>query len=90
MKYILFWEIKPEDMEKAVKKYLELPEEYAVTVISENYTFAGQSKGFQLMETDDPERIIRTTLYYTPELKLKLMPIIEASKVVEVYQNMKK
>ena len=50
MKFILLWEIKPEDLETSVKKYLELPEEFAVTSISENHVFAGQSKGFQLVE----------------------------------------
>lgn len=89
MKYILFWEIKPEDLETSVKKYIELPEEFAVTSISETYVFAGQTKGFQLVETDDPERMIKATLYYLPELKMKYVPIVEASKVVEVYQSMK-
>lgn len=91
MKFIGFWEFDPKDFDKVLKKYLDqnswpdFPE-----TISEGYGLGGETEGFQLLETDNPEHLANLSLYYMPEMTYRFVPIFEVSKVVENYQKMKK
>ena len=94
MKYIVFWEFCPEDLDKVAKKFVELPEmrkknpgkypEY----IFPPHTIGGQPKGFSVVEAT-PEQIVTGVSYWRPELKLKYMPIIESAKFIEHYMKSK-
>ncbi|MHA2157207.1 MAG: DUF3303 domain-containing protein [Candidatus Hodarchaeales archaeon] len=89
MKYIVFWEFEAKDFEICAKKYANLPEEMAAKSLSENFVVLGESRGFQLLETDDPLVISKLALYYGPETDFTVQPIIEATQVMEAFKQLK-
>ena len=93
MKYIVFWEFCPEDMDKAAKKFVEYmqehekkPEKYQKYLYPPQ--FIGQTNGVSLVE-GTPEQINNVMIYWTPLLKMKYKPIREAAKYVEQYMKSK-
>ena len=44
----------------------------------------------EAFETDDPDVIIKMVLDYAPEMKIKVYPIEESSRFMELWQKMKK
>ncbi len=89
MKYIVFWEFASKDFEVCTKKYADLPEGMTVKSLSENFVILGETRGFQLLETDDPRDIAKLALYYAPETEFSVQPIIEAAQVMETFQQLK-
>ncbi|MFX1483663.1 MAG: DUF3303 domain-containing protein [Promethearchaeota archaeon] len=87
MKYIMFWEYAPTDhnvvMDK-LKEYRETvkknPDQHA-KFISKNYTMIDGTEGFQLVETDNPEHLVKITRHYLPEVSFRFAPIIELEAV---------
>ena len=51
---------------------------------------AGESKGFVVVETDDPEQMMKWVIAYWSIEQIKFVPIFEPSKFAELYQNTKK
>ncbi|MFW9953910.1 MAG: DUF3303 domain-containing protein [Candidatus Thorarchaeota archaeon] len=95
MKYIVFWEYDPNEIEKAVKKLKEFREEvkkepalYAKPLTA-NYTMSVGFKGFQLFEAETPEQLARMVLHYRPEVKFEIVHITETKKTVNLFQEMK-
>ncbi|MHA2084077.1 MAG: DUF3303 domain-containing protein [Candidatus Thorarchaeota archaeon] len=95
MKYIVFWEYEPKEIDKAVKKLLSFREEMKkspdkhVKPITPNYTMSVGFKGFQLFEADDPEQLARMVLHYRPEVKFEIVPITETKKTMKIYDESK-
>ena len=94
MKYMLYWEMRPEDIGKVIplfQKMIKLREtkDYP-TGLSPTYTFAGQTSGFTLYEVDDPQQITNFYFHYHPLLKMKWKPIEESTNTVATYMKMKK
>ena len=94
MKYMCYWEMCPEDLDKIIplfKKMGELrgTEDYP-TALSPTYAFAGQTIGFTLYEVDDPQQITNFYFHYHPILKMKWKPLEEASNVIATYMKSKK
>ena len=96
MKYIAFWEYCPEDMDKVIEKNRKViaerqqfPDKYPKLVFGP-YGMGGEPKGFTGLETDDPEKLTKWVLAYFPEMKIKYVPLFETSKIIEIYQEMKK
>jgi hypothetical protein len=95
MKYIAFWEYKPEDFDKVIEKYRQLTTEREKT--PEKYTkqlfpphgIGGEHNGFTVVEATS-EQITNTVLLYSPEVTVSYVPIFESAKVIEQYLNMKK
>jgi len=94
MKYLTFWEFCPEELDKAAKKFVEYqkeleknPEKYP-TYVFPPHAFVGQTKGFSVVEAT-PEQINNYTIYWTPFLKLKYMPIVQSSEFVGQYMKSK-
>ncbi len=90
MKYIVFWEARPEDIEGVIEKYNLLKSDEGLSgkfprCISKNYSMGGALEGFQLFETEDPEQLINASLFYMPEVKMEFIPIVESEKVIENY-----
>lgn len=83
MKYIAFFDTKPENLKAAVKKQAELPE-FGVKSISESYTILGKTKGFQILEVEDEKELEKMVLYYFPELEFEILPIIEVAEVIKL------
>lgn len=94
MKYIVFWEYDPKDLDKAIEKLKEFrkkikkaPEKYAKS-ISPNYTMSIGFKGFQLFEASNPEQLARMVLHYRPEVKFEIVHITEAKTMLTLYENL--
>lgn len=95
MKFIVYAEWCPEDMDKVIEKSRQLmaegekfPDKYPKG-LSSPYQLVGESKGVRLYEGDE-EQLTNYALHYMPEVKLKFVPIVEFTKTVELYQKMKK
>jgi len=94
MKYMLYWEMCPEDIDKVIPLFQEMiklreTKDYP-TALSPTYTFAGQTSGFTLYEVDDPQQITNFYFHYHPLLKMKWKPIEESTNTVATYMKMKK
>ena len=94
MKYIVFWEFCPEDLDKvmqksvkAQKEAVENPDKYSKYLLPP-HSIGAQSKGFSVVE-GTPEQIVNGVLFWSPEMKLKYMPIIESAKFIEQYMKTK-
>jgi hypothetical protein len=94
MKYVCYWEMCPEDLDKAIplfKKMQELRGKKGYpTALAPTYAFAGQTSGFTLYEVDDPQQITNHYFHYHPVLKMKWKPITEANDVAATYMKLKK
>ena len=87
MKYLVNREFRPENMEKVFNKFGEYLKDHEKNpgkypeFLWPCHAFAGQSKGFSLVEAT-PEQINNEIFYWNPLLKLNFNPIIEVSKLV--------
>ncbi|MEM2926022.1 MAG: hypothetical protein QXO94_00970 [Candidatus Bathyarchaeia archaeon] len=91
MKFVKFWEICPEDIDKGIPKFLKLLEEmkkvpnkypkYLVPPHGIGEVF----KGISIMEADNEDQLINYILAVTPEFKIKFVPLIESSKAIETF-----
>ncbi len=95
MKYIVFWEYEPKEIDTAVKKLVAFreemkksPEKFAKP-ITDNYTMSVGFKGFQLFEADNPEQLARMVLHYRPEVKFEIVHITETKKTMKIYDESK-
>ncbi len=94
MKYIVFWEYDPKDLEEVIEKLKELrkkikktPEKYAKS-ISPNYTMSIGFTGFQLFEADKPEQLARMVLHYRPEVEFDVVHITETKTMIKLYETL--
>ncbi len=94
MKYILFWECRPEEFDKVVEKHRawlkdreEHPDKYAEVLFASHF-MAGETKGFQVVEATS-EQIGAGMIFWLGVLTLKFVPILDASKVIESYLKSK-
>jgi len=89
MKYVLFWEFDPADMNTVIKKWEKVKdiEVENLESISPNYAIGGEFSGFQIFEADNPDELLKYILHYAPEVKCRIDPIIEAEKVVEMWKG---
>ena len=94
MKYIVFWEYEPKDLEKAIEKLKAFrakikknPGKYAKS-ISPNYTMGIGFQGFQLFEADNPEQLARMVLHYRPEVKFEIVHITETKTMLTLYEKL--
>jgi hypothetical protein len=97
MKYLVFAEYKPEDIDKIIEKFKQLreerkktPEKYGITLFpTHRMGGALTGKSFTVVEATE-EQIMNITLLYGPVVKFEYVPIFESDKVNELYQKMKK
>ena len=94
MKYIVFWEFCPEDMDKVIESSLKAqkeseknPEKFAKYIMTPQ-SIGGQTKGFSVVEAT-PEQMVNSVLHWHPELKMKYMPIVDTAKFIEQYMKSK-
>ncbi len=94
MKYILFWEMCPEDMDKVIPLFQKMGELRGTKgypkAITSTYTFQGSTSGFTLYEVEDQKEISNFYFHYHPLLKMKWKPIEESSETVKIYMGTKK
>ncbi|MFB0557622.1 MAG: DUF3303 domain-containing protein [Candidatus Bathyarchaeia archaeon] len=85
MKYIAFWEFCPEDAEKVAEKWEK--RKYKLKTLFPPHSMSGEPKGFTIFESDDEVEIMRYIQHYSPEMRIKVVPIFESSKAVELMRE---
>jgi hypothetical protein len=95
MRYLVEWEIKVEDLDKAIQKelkYQELqkknPEKYPKNIIPVHMVNADTY--VTVWDVDDPSQIANKLLYMLPEGKAKLTPIFEGGEMIKLMMQSKK
>ena len=95
MKYVKFWEVAIEDQDEAIAKwgaYLETskkaPEKYP-TYIFPPHGVGEVLKGISIMEADNEEQLINYVIELSPPLKIKFVPLLDATKYIETYMKSK-
>ncbi|MCW4048513.1 MAG: hypothetical protein NWE89_02135 [Candidatus Bathyarchaeota archaeon] len=83
-KYIAFWEIEKERIYSACLKAAELkkrmkkePEMYPRSLFGP-YCWEGETKGFQVFETDNPKKLKNLSEFWGSDVTLSYQPIKEA------------
>ena len=95
MKYIVFWEFCPEDIDKVIEKSKqamaerEKGSEKFPKIIFPAHSLCDEFKGFTIEEAT-PEQIANLVFQYMPEMRVKFVPILESAKIIEQYLKMKK
>jgi hypothetical protein len=87
MEYIMFWEYDSADHNTVMDKLKQYrdevkknPEKHA-KFISKNYSMVDGLEGFQLVETENPEHLVKIVRHYMPEVRFRFAPIVELKKV---------
>ena len=95
VKYIIFWEYCPEDVEKVIAKSLKSqeavkknPEKYSKTLFPPHHM--GYCKGFTIVDVADPQQMTNSHTYWFPEMKLKYVPITSNEDMLTSYQELQK
>ena len=95
LKFIAFYEYKPEDMDKVIERMAQSreirekdPERFPKTIF-EPFSM-GVGKGFAVVETDNPDQLWNVALHYSAVATWKFVPLLESTRVVELHQKMKK
>ena len=83
MKYIAFWEYDKKDEAVLFEKFKTGPET-EIKRLFPPCALGGQTKGFSLFEEDDFERAEKFCHHYAPEMKFRIFPIIEVTKLVGI------
>ena len=96
LKFIGFWEYKPEDFDKVLERWTQLrvirekaPGRFP-KVIFGPFGMGGEHKGFSVYEVDNEDQMTNMAIHYHPVMTLKFVPILESARVAELYQKMKK
>lgn len=95
MLFIGFFEYNANDADKVIAKFTQIMAERKTEtekfgkLIFGPYHFAGEDKGFGVYETDDPDKLMSLSVFYTPLLKWKFIPLIESGKAVELWVKMR-
>ena len=93
MKFVWYWEYdddKTEEVIEMFKKAMTQREKGAAEVpkmIFGPFQHIGESKGFTVFETDDPEELMYTAAHYVPFLRGSFVPLLENVKGVEIWKK---
>jgi len=90
MKYIAIWKYKDYNPE-SVKKQLVIHNERGkkgeqVKSLLPPYSFLSEPGGFTIFETEDEAEIVKYCRDYSPVLNVKVIPIVESMKFVELFK----
>ncbi len=92
MKYIMYWNIDPHNLDAALKKLKKIvPDESGryPEKMSESYSLAGELNGFRLVEASEEQ--LRNLMAETiPEVQFSYVPIFEFPKIVKTYSESQK
>jgi hypothetical protein len=96
VKYVKFWEVAIGDRDESIAKwgqYLETskktPEKYPRYIVPPHGV--GEAlKGISIMEADNEDQLINYILELSPPLKIKFVPLLDATKYIETYMQTKK
>jgi hypothetical protein len=94
LKYLIMFELR-EPIEENVRKVFEIEKERrskGITFLDDatvfpEHQFLSEEKRFMIVETDDPMRIAKWEVDYMTVLKYKVIPIIESTKINELWKD---
>lgn len=96
MKYIGFWKVVGGDVIDVIEKFRKMTaerekgnEDFAKLIFGP-FQFMGESKGFTMFETDNPEALKNIVNFYSPEIKWKFFSINDPTKASDFYMTLKK
>jgi hypothetical protein len=96
VQFIGFWEYSKEDTEKVTAKFKQImaerkrgTERFAKLVFGPCH-FDGETKGFAVYETNDPDKLMSLAVFYEPLMTFKFVPLIDSTKATELWAKMKK
>jgi len=101
MKFIMFWEYCREDTDKVLAKFQKFhealkknPQKHVKLIFPTSHlsepSETGMMKGISIYESDDEEKLIDFTLAYYPEMRIKIVPLMDSARTAELYLKMKK
>jgi len=96
MKYIGFWKVVGGDAMDVIEKFRKMTAEREkgnenfAKLIFGPFQFTGESKGFTMFETDNPETLENIANFYTPEVKWKFFSINDPTKATDFYMAVRK
>jgi hypothetical protein len=101
VKFIVFWEFSLEDQAKVIsrmQKWIEVlkkePEKHVKYIFPPHYLSTvnekGNLNGIAIFEADDEEKLMGHMLNHLPEMKVRIVPLLDAQKGMELYLKMKK
>jgi len=95
LKYLCLYDlIDHEEALKRMRKLAEISKKYKEEdkkLRSETpYSYADLTGGFQIIETDDFEHLADFATFYYGAVGMKIIPIIETKRLVELYEENKK
>jgi hypothetical protein len=101
IKFIMFWEYSRDDTDKVLQKFQKFHEalkknpDKHVQPITPSYNLGessetGMIKGITIYESDDEEKLIDFVVSYYPEMRIKIVPLLDSEKSAELYLKMKK
>lgn len=90
MRYIAIWEYKDYNLE-SIKKQLEIHQDRGergeqVKTLLPPHSYISEPGGFTIFESEDETEIIKYCRDYSPVLKVKVIPIVESMKYVELFE----
>jgi hypothetical protein len=93
MRFILFWEFNPEDMDKAnamekalIEERTKYPEKYPKDVTPMHPYLDGYCRGLQIVEGDQ-DQLRRLVHFMFPEVKIKFIPAWSREEGRGIYQE---
>ena len=95
MNYIAFWEFKPEDLDKIIEKFKQAMAERDQGTgkfpkfLFPSHSIGGEFKGFAIYENPTQEQLMNVALHFSPEEKIKFIPIFESAHFIEQYLKLK-
>ena len=95
MNYIAFWEFKPEDLDTVIEKTKRATAEREQGTgkfpkfLFPSHSIGGEYKGFAICENPTPEQLMNVILHFSPEEKIRVIPIFESVKFVEQHLKWK-
>jgi len=101
VKFIAFWEYSLEDIDKVtskMQKWVQVlkkePEKHVKYIfpphILSTVNEKGNANGISIFEADDEEKLMDHILNHTPEMKVRIVPLLDAAKGMELHLKMKK
>jgi hypothetical protein len=101
VKFIVFWEYSVEDTDKVIsrmQKWREVlkkePQKHVKYIFPPHNLSTvnkkGNPNGIAIFETDDEEKLIDHILNHMPEMKIRIVPLLDAVKAMELNLKMKR
>lgn len=87
MRYIAFWELDMEDMDKVIVKMKTRKKK--LKTLFPPHGIGGQPWGFTVFESNNEKELIDYVNHYAPELRIEIHPIWESSKTIEAWEKAK-